>query len=288
MINGFMICRLNIMTLVRTSQQGEMVVWHAVVFFVNICLLNLLQTNGQSHEHPKIVGGNYADEGQFPYQVSLRIKNRHFCGGSILNHRWILTAAHCLRNFNDTAIKVVTGSTKLDEGGNWYQSVRIIPHERYSSLFIRNDIGLIEVDEDIEFSDNVKPVDLPTSNFDKSDYPAYLSGWGKTDYPGSIPNDLQYIKLTVIDQKQCRNFSMRVTNKNICTLNGRGEGACHGDSGGPLVSDGVQIGVVSWGIPCAKNKPDVFTRVYSYRDWIKENIESQSHSDTFDYIDDDF
>lgn len=45
-----------------------------------------------------------------------------------------------------------------------------------------------------------------------------------------------------------------------------------GDSGGPLVENEYQVGVVSWGIPCAKGKPDVFTRVYSYLDWIKEHM----------------
>lgn len=61
--------------------------------------------------------------------------------------------------------------------------------------------------------------------------------------------------------------------KNICTLNGKGEGACKGDSGGPLVevSSGQQCGVVSWGVPCAKGAPDVFTRVTAYTDWIAEN-----------------
>lgn len=48
-----------------------------------------------------------------------------------------------------------------------------------------------------------------------------------------------------------------------------------GDSGGPLVCDGVQIGVVSWGTPCAKGKPDVFTRVYSYVDWVKKYADKQ-------------
>lgn len=49
-----------------------------------------------------------------------------------------------------------------------------------------------------------------------------------------------------------------------------------GDSGGPLVADNVQIGVVSWGTPCARGQPDVFTRVYNYIDWIKDHIENKN------------
>ncbi|XP_043282897.1 chymotrypsin-2-like [Venturia canescens] len=221
--------------------------------------------------HTKIVGGAAAEDGQFPYQVSLRIKNRHFCGGSVIEKRWILTAAHCLSGFNDTAITVVTGTNTLDEGGDEYKSVKIIPHSKWNSLLIRNDIGLIRVDKDIVYGDKVKPVSLARENFKKSDYPAVLSGWGKTEHPGTIPNKLQYIKLNVIDQRECLNTSFRVTDNNICTLNKEGEGACHGDSGGPLVADEVQIGVVSWGRPCAKGRPDVFTRVSSYKDWIDEH-----------------
>lgn len=44
----------------------------------------------------RIVGGGDAESGQFPYQISLRNRNSHTCGGSILNEKWILTAAHCV------------------------------------------------------------------------------------------------------------------------------------------------------------------------------------------------
>ncbi|XP_015602364.1 chymotrypsin-2 [Cephus cinctus] len=241
-------------------------------FFNIITILIPLILADENFDEGKIVGGAAAEDGQYPYQVSLRLNDRHFCGGSILTERWILTAAHCLSGFNDTSIKVVTGTNTLDEGGDSYQSKRIVSHPKYSAALIRNDVGLIEVDKDIIFGDKVAPVKLPTTDFSKSDYPAVLSGWGTTTYPGKPPNELQHIKLTVIDQRDCLNTSLRVTNNNICTLNKKGEGACHGDSGGPLVADDVQIGIVSWGTPCARGRPDVFTRVYSYVDWIHNYI----------------
>ncbi|XP_058795863.1 chymotrypsin-2-like [Phymastichus coffea] len=229
-------------------------------------------------DEAKIVGGTAARDGQFPYQASLRLNARHFCGGSVLNERWILTAAHCLAGLNDTAVSVVLGSNRLDRGGEAYRSARSLPHPQYSSLLIRNDIGLVRLDRDIRFGEKVRPVDLPRADFDKADYPAVLSGWGTTSFPGKPPNELQHIQLRVIDQHDCLGASFRVTDKNICTLTRRGEGACHGDSGGPLVADGVQIGVVSWGTPCAKGKPDVFTRVFSYLDWIKEHMEREQRA----------
>ncbi|XP_012542639.1 chymotrypsin-1 [Monomorium pharaonis] len=224
----------------------------------------------------KIVGGNTASEGQYPYQASLRYGGQHFCGGSVIDKRWILTASHCLSSFNDTGIDIVLGTNTLDKGGDGYSSIKRWIHPFYNPALIRHDIGLIKLNKDIVFGDKVKPIALPTKNFNKSDYPATLSGWGTTSYPGDTPNELQHIQLTVINQRQCLSTSFRITNNNICTLNKQGEGACHGDSGGPLVADGEQIGVVSWGIPCAKGRPDIFTRVYPYMDWINKHIQEDN------------
>lgn len=40
----------------------------------------------------RIVGGEIAERGQFPYQVQLQFVGTHFCGGAILNENWIVTA----------------------------------------------------------------------------------------------------------------------------------------------------------------------------------------------------
>lgn len=83
-------------------------------------------------------------------------------------------------SFNDTAITVVLGTNTLDKGGDEYASIKRLMHPNYISAFIKNDIGLIQLDKDIVFGDKVKPIALPTQNFDKVDYPATLSGWGTT------------------------------------------------------------------------------------------------------------
>ncbi|XP_046747997.1 chymotrypsin-1-like [Diprion similis] len=236
-----------------------------------VLVLALVATAYGASIADRIVGGTNAADGAYPYQVSLRISNSHFCGGSIINQRWILTAAHCITSYqsNPSRIQVVVGTNKLNEGGDVYVAVRAIPHPRYSSLLIRNDVALIEVEEDIVYDSKVQPIPLPTEDFTKTDYPATLTGWGSTSFPSTgAPNDLQQISLNIISQEACLARSILTSASNICTLTVAGEGACHGDSGGPLVSDGIQVGIVSWGTPCAVGDPDVFARVWSFIDWI--------------------
>lgn len=45
----------------------------------------------------RIVGGNETTIEEYPWQVSLQESAGHFCGGSIIEREWILTAAHCIR-----------------------------------------------------------------------------------------------------------------------------------------------------------------------------------------------
>jgi len=45
---------------------------------------------------PYIVGGQWASRGAWPWQILLRFSGRNWCGGSLINNRWVVTAAHCI------------------------------------------------------------------------------------------------------------------------------------------------------------------------------------------------
>lgn len=95
-------------------------------------------------------------------------------------------------------------------------------------------------------------------------------------FPGIIPDNLQFINLQSISLAQCttqNRAGLPVTVGNICTLSPANQGACKGDSGGPLVNqNSVQVGIVSYGLPCARGVPDVFTSVSFFLPWISYYI----------------
>lgn len=87
----------------------------------------------------------------------------------------------------------------------------------------------------------------------------------------TIPDLLQYIEMSIVGLEQCKASIVNgnpIGNTNVCAFNAPGRAGCRADSGGPLVCNGVQYGVVSWGLPCATGVPDVFTSVPAYRRWI--------------------
>ncbi|XP_076620356.1 chymotrypsin-2-like [Colletes latitarsis] len=217
---------------------------------------------------PRIVGGQVATRGKYPYQVSIRQSFRHICGGSIINEYFILTAAHCIYYTIADQIKVVVGSNYLNEFGVYYQAAELFYPLTYNNDLIIDDIGLIRVNRYIEFNELVQPILLaPVYDINPGET-AVVTGWGRLSTDGVIPNSLQEIYLTVISQDKCKGMYWILTKNNICTLTKMNEGVCNGDSGGPMVVSGSQVGIVSYGFPCAMGWPDVYTRVYPYIDWI--------------------
>ncbi|XP_078695303.1 chymotrypsinogen B-like [Branchiostoma floridae x Branchiostoma belcheri] len=233
----------------------------------------------------RIVNGDDATPHSWPWQVSLQTSTGwHYCGGSIVNNEWVVTAAHC-----DPSISgdyVILGEHNKGGGTEPIQSVRIskkICHQQYNSNTIDYDICLLKLATPAQFNTNVHPVCMAASGDDAS-FPAgmscYTSGWGKTSASSSTtPDILQQAMIPLISTSSCQNAwgsVNTITDRMICA-GADGATSCMGDSGGPLVcqKDGAWnlVGVVSWGSSqCSTSTPAVYARVTNLRQWLDSTM----------------
>lgn len=109
----------------------------------------------------RIVGGSMVSLGQIPSQLSLRtLANAHFCGGTLIAGRWVVTSGACTAGRGQTSINVVAGTVRLDSGGSTQRSTRIIQHPNYNHITLANDISLIQTQSDFVLSTNIQPINL--------------------------------------------------------------------------------------------------------------------------------
>ncbi|XP_009878884.1 PREDICTED: transmembrane protease serine 9 [Charadrius vociferus] len=234
----------------------------------------------------RIVGGSEASRGEFPWQVSLRENNEHFCGAAILTEKWLVSAAHCFTEFQDPAMwAAYTGTTSLrgsDSGTVKMGIARIIPHPSYNADTADYDVAVLELKRPVTFTKYIQPVCLPdTGHHFPTSKKCLISGWGylKEDFLVK-PEFLQKATVELLDQTLCSSlYSHVLTDRMLCAgyLEGKID-SCQGDSGGPLVCQEPSgkfflAGIVSWGIGCAEaRRPGVYTRVTKLRDWILDAI----------------
>ncbi|CAH4000046.1 chymotrypsin-2-like isoform X2 [Pieris brassicae] len=237
------------------------------------------KTGGQDPK-TRVVGGKDAPEGLAPHQAALKTKeNFFFCGAAIISDRWILTAAHCVKNYKPSQIIALVGTLSLSKGGTKYEVSKVIAHKDHNKPHrFRNDIALISTKKAIEFNKNVQPLPLPKNDM-TTGLSCILSGWGYLSANGRLPDKLQYLYVNTLSSEDCSKYfkgrkDTIIGSSQMCTLNKRGEGTCQGDSGGSLVCNGTSAGVVSFNAPCAKNSPDGYANTFQYISWIKENTKS--------------
>ncbi|ELA8091545.1 TPA: trypsin-like serine protease [Vibrio parahaemolyticus] len=249
----------------------------------------------QNDVSTRIIGGEPANTSDWKFIASLVRKGQptsigHFCGGSFLGGKYVLTAAHCVEGLNADDIDIVLG---LDDQNNESQARRIAvnniySHDEYNSNTTNNDIALIELEHSVDSA----TIDLATPEVldsvrvgDK----LHVAGWGNTSTTDRVyPTVLQQVDLEYVDRATCQNLPgnySNVSDDGICAgYYWGGKDSCQGDSGGPLIVDdnGINklLGVVSWGDGCAQpNAYGVYANVahFQHNGWI------DSHRNTISF-----
>ncbi|XP_060596813.1 trypsin alpha-3-like [Ruditapes philippinarum] len=235
-----------------------------------------------------IVGGAFASEGDFPWQVGLIENGYLICGGTyVLGNDGtvkVVTAAHCItgKNVRPGDYRVAFGMHITTSPGTRQiiDATSVTLHNGYNSNTMANDIAVLSFG-------NLTPADIATTfaapaclatraYFDNED--VLVSGWGTTSEGGSSSSALKYVWKTAMSRFRCEqtNNGGNLDDTMMCAGEA-GKDACQGDSGGPLVAYRNNawelVGVVSWGFGCAReNSPGVYADAWYFRNWLAQNL----------------
>jgi len=248
------------------------------------------------HFRTRIVNGEDVVKGSFPWQAGIRKWGQHYCGGTILNNEWILSAAHCFVTSSGPASKGIFtvrvgdyDNSRTDENEQEFELDVLKIHDNYNTVTLNFDFALLKIKKkdgrSIEFNPHVQPACFPDiAVLPEVGLNCFVSGWGNTDPARPhYPNILKAIQAPILDTNKCNGPTMykgAITEQNMFCAGYEQGGidSCQGDSGGPLVChlDGKYVieGVVSWGYGCAQpNQPGVYAKVRNNLAWIRKQME---------------
>lgn len=257
-----------------------------------------------AHSSTRIVGGEPVAIKDHPWQVALirgflaEPQRSQFCGGTLIDGGWVLTAAHCVKNSlvreDPTRLNIVAGTAAYLAGGERIEIAAINVHPKYNPTTMDHDFALLRLGKPATIdgttvTKTIKTADATTSVATRTQ--AWVTGWGATaeGSPGAV--DLLGAKVPVVSNTTCNrpdSYNGDILDSMMCA--GRASGgvdSCQGDSGGPLTATlpggtaPTLIGVVSWGEGCARRlKYGVYARVSMAADWISSTMSSGGRGTT--------
>lgn len=241
-----------------------------------------------------IFGGDETDRDEFAWLAIVMVTNPSSgepvfkCGGTLINDRYVVTAAHCVRQIKYDKLLIRLGAWDLgvvEADVQDFRAAAIFIHEKYVRRGVREyDIALIKLDQDAPRTEFIEPICLPT----QADYhldlemPFFVSGWGMTETE-IISQRKMKVKLPAKNLNDCQQIYHQLkavfTENQLCIGGISGMDSCSGDSGGPLMTEinyrAYLVGIVSWGLVLCgqENAPSIYTRFDKYLDWVAARIE---------------
>jgi len=250
----------------------------------------------------RIVGGEDASRGEYPWMARLTLNGKGWCGGTLIGAQWVLTARHCTLREDKYEVKpkqleVILGDynkNKYDKSKLFIKVIEIINHPDYTT-YPNVDYALLKLENPVDFNKetHIRPICLPDNS--RNQYrgeDAIATGWGRLAAKGNFAKILQKVDLKVMSNRKCNRIlnsthkEQKVTDFMICAnMPGTNKDACQGDSGGPLITtnggNGITpgenyelIGVTSWGWGCGKY-PGVYARVTEVMGWILKSVRNK-------------
>ncbi|KAL0861787.1 hypothetical protein ABMA27_009261 [Loxostege sticticalis] len=240
----------------------------------------------------RIFNGKRTKIKYFPFMASIHIFNKFHCAGSIIKSDLVITASSCLQlawnnrffRENPAYLSVRVGSNFYNAGGDSIAVIEVYFHPDYNPKNLWNNVCLLRLRRHLRFKKRGKSVKKISFDKSASTLPVTtdgitIVGWGAKSASAIVHNPwenvLSFAVLDAYPLQECQEIYSReyVTHKHFCAgFFSKGGGACNHDVGGPGISNGVLMGVISFGSPVCgtPDAPTVFTKLGYYTDWIEE------------------